>query len=72
MNSIFAKEAPEIIAILEKATFPLAEINSSLAYMTDKQVDATAAAKIFLQTKADIWGSWVSADAKARIEAAVK
>lgn len=40
--------------------------------MTDKQVDATAAAKTFLQTKADIWSSWVSADAKARIEAAVK
>ncbi|EPR07346.1 ABC transporter substrate-binding protein [Agrobacterium sp. TS43] len=72
VNSTFAKEAPDIIAILEKATFPLTEINSSLAYMTDKQVDATAAAKTFLQTKADIWGSWVSADAKARIEAAVK
>ncbi|MBP2572165.1 glycine betaine/proline transport system substrate-binding protein [Agrobacterium tumefaciens] len=72
VNSTFAKEAPEIIAILQKATFPLTEINASLAYMTDKQVDATAAAKTFLQTKADIWSSWVSADAKARIEAAVK
>jgi glycine betaine/proline transport system substrate-binding protein len=72
VNSTFAGEAPEIMEILEKATFPLEEVNASLAYMTDQKVDAAAAAKNFLQTKADVWGGWVSADAKARIEAAVK
>ena len=72
VNSTFAAEAPEIIEILEKATFPLEEVNASLAYMTDQKVDALAAAKNFLQTKGDVWGGWVSADAKARIEAAVK
>jgi len=72
VNSTFAGEAPDIMEILEKATFPLEEVNASLAYMTDQKVDAVAAAKNFLQTKADVWGGWVSADAKARIEAAVK
>lgn len=72
VNSTFAGEAPEIMEILEKATFPLEEVNASLAYMTDQKVDAAAAAKNFLQTKADVWGGWVSPDAKARIEAAVK
>jgi glycine betaine/proline transport system substrate-binding protein len=58
--------------ILEKATFPLEDVNASLAYMTDQKVDAVAAAKHFLQTKTNVWGGWVSADAKARIEAALK
>ncbi|MGQ9371160.1 ABC transporter substrate-binding protein [Azospirillum sp. ST 5-10] len=72
LNSAFAKAAPEIVAILEKATFPLDELNRSLAYMVDKKVDAAAAAKQFLKTKGDVWGPWVSADAKAKIEASLK
>ncbi|OJU05927.1 MAG: histidine ABC transporter substrate-binding protein [Rhizobium sp. 63-7] len=72
VNSTFAKEAPEIIEILEKATFPLEEVNASLAYMVDQKADAVAAAEQFLKTKGDIWGTWVSADAKAKIEASLK
>lgn len=72
VNSTFAKEAPEIIEILSKATFPLDEVNASLAYMVDQKADAVAAANEFLKTKGDVWGAWVSADAKAKIEAALK
>lgn len=72
INSTFAKEAPEIVEILEKATFPLEEVNASLAYMADNKADAVTAAKEFLKTKADVWGSWVSADAKAKVEASLK
>lgn len=72
VNSTFAKEAPEIIEILEKATFPLEEVNASLAYMVDQKADAVAAAKEFLKTKGDVWGAWVSAEAKAKIEASLK
>lgn len=49
VNSTFAKEAPEIIEILEKATFPLEEVNASLAYMVDNKADAAAAAAQFLK-----------------------
>ncbi|MCF3640184.1 ABC transporter substrate-binding protein [Rhizobium sp. TRM95111] len=72
VNSEFAKAAPEIIEILEKATFPLAELNASLAYMADEKADAATAAARFLKEKGDVWGVWVSPEAKARIEASVK
>ncbi|UIK08270.1 ABC transporter substrate-binding protein [Neorhizobium galegae] len=72
VNSTFAKEAPEIIEILEKATFPLEEVNASLAYMVDQKADAVAAASQFLKTKGAVWGAWVSTAAKARIEASLK
>ncbi|WP_404423061.1 ABC transporter substrate-binding protein [Thalassospira australica] len=72
VNSTFAKEAPEIAAVLEKATFPLEDVNGSLAYMADNEVDADVAAKEFLKTKADVWGEWVSPEAKAKIEDSLK
>lgn len=72
INSTFAKDAPEIVEILEKATFPLEEVNASLAYMADNKADAVVAAKEFLKSKADVWGSWVSANAMAKIEASLK
>jgi glycine betaine/proline transport system substrate-binding protein len=72
VNSTFAKEAPEIIQILEKATFPLEEVNASFAYMVDQKADAVAAANQFLKAKGAVWGAWVSADAKAKIEASLK
>lgn len=72
VNSTFAKEAPDIIEILEKATFPLEEVNASLAYMVDNKADATTAAAEFLKTKADVWGAWVSPEARTKIEASLK
>ncbi|CDZ34269.1 ABC-type proline/glycine betaine transport system, periplasmic component [Neorhizobium galegae bv. officinalis] len=72
VNSAFAKEAPEIIEILAKATFPLEEVNASLAYMVDQKADAVTAANQFLKTKGYVWGAWVSAAAKAKIEASLK
>ncbi|WP_332700557.1 ABC transporter substrate-binding protein [Devosia sp.] len=69
VNATFAAEAPELIAVLEKANFPLAEVNGSLAYMTDNEVDGEAAALEFLKAKQDIWGSWVSDEARAKIVA---
>ena len=72
LNSEFAKQAPEIVDILNKATFPLDDINSSLAYMMDQNVDATAAAAEFLKTKGDVWGGWVSPEARQKIEASLK
>jgi len=72
VNSTFASEAPEIIEILEKATFPLEDVNGSLAYMVDNKVDAAAAAAEFLKTKSDVWGKWVSDEARGKIAASLK
>lgn len=71
VNAGFAAEAPEIIDILKKAEFPLADINASLAYMVDNSADATTAAAEFLKTKGDVWGAWVSPEARAKIEASL-
>jgi glycine betaine/proline transport system substrate-binding protein len=72
VNSKFAEEAPEVIAVLEKATFPIEKINETLAHMVDEQVDAPTAAKRFLNENQDIWSSWVSAEAKDKITAAIQ
>jgi glycine betaine/proline transport system substrate-binding protein len=72
VNSIFAKEAPDVIAVLEKATFPIEEINSTLASMSDEQIEAPEAAKRFLKDKQDIWTAWVSPAAKEKILAAAQ
>ena len=71
LNAAFAKASPEVVAIFEKATFPLDDLDASLASMADKKVDATAAATEFLKTKSDIWGAWVTPDAKEKILAAL-
>lgn len=67
VSSTFADEAPEIISILEKATFPLEDVNGSLAFMSDNDVDADKAAIEFLKSKMDVWGAWVSDEARAKI-----
>ena len=69
VNAEFAKAAPEIIEVLEKATFPLEEVNASLAFMADEKADAAATATRFLKENGDVWGGWVSPEAKAAIEA---
>ena len=71
LNSQFAKASPQLVGIFEKATFPLDDLNASLAYMADKKVDAAAAATEFLKTKSGIWGSWVTPEAKEKILAAL-
>ena len=72
INATFAEEAPELVEVMEKATFPLEEVNKSLAFMADTQSDAAMAATEFLKKKADVWGGWVSEDARAKIEASLK
>jgi len=72
VNAEFAKAAPEIVAILEKATLPLSDVNATLAYMADNKLDGAAAAAYFLKTKSDEWGKWVSPEAKAKIKATLK
>ena len=72
VSTTFSKNAPELIAVLKKATFPLSEVNRSLAYMLEHDVDADFVAERFLKSKADVWGEWVSEQARVKIEASLK
>jgi glycine betaine/proline transport system substrate-binding protein len=69
VSSVFAAAAPEIIAVLAKATFPLAELNANLGAMSRAQRDAKAQALVFLKDKPEVWKPWVGTAIAARIEA---
>lgn len=71
-NKDFHAAAPEVVEILTKAEFPLSEINAALSYMIDNDANGEVAADWFLANKGDIWGNWVSPEARAKIEAAVE
>jgi glycine betaine/proline transport system substrate-binding protein len=72
VSSRFAAAAPEIVAVLELATFPMAELNANLATMAQQQLDARTQAIAFLKARPDIWQPWVSAAMAARIGAALE
>lgn len=72
LNKDFHDAAPEIVEILTKAEFPLADINGVLAYMVDNKVDAAKAADWFLREKPEVWGAWISPEARAKVEAALQ
>jgi glycine betaine/proline transport system substrate-binding protein len=72
VSSVFAAAAPEIVAVLAKATFPLAELNANLATMAQAQREPRAQALLFLQARPDIWQSWVTPAMAARISAGLQ
>jgi glycine betaine/proline transport system substrate-binding protein len=72
VSSVFAAAAPEIVAVLAKATFPLAELNANLAAMAQAQRDARAQALLFLQARPEIWQSWVGPALATRINAGLQ
>jgi ABC-type proline/glycine betaine transport system permease subunit len=72
VSSVFAAAAPEIVAVLAKATFPMAELNANLAAMAKAQRDPRAQALQFLEARPDIWHSWVTPAMAARISAGLQ
>jgi len=54
-----------------KRTFPGAAMNGMLVYMDDNQATGEDAAFAFLEQHEGVWASWVSADAAAKIKAAL-
>ena len=70
-NEEFAKEATELVAVFEKANFPLEIVNGVLAKMQVSGLDAKEAAAEFMAQKTDIWSEWVSVDAKSKILASL-
>jgi ABC-type proline/glycine betaine transport system permease subunit/ABC-type proline/glycine betaine transport system substrate-binding protein len=67
VSNRFAERAPEIIAILEKETFPIATLNANLADRARAERDARGQAEIFLRRNPELWKSWVSPEIAAHI-----
>ena len=71
-SSAFASAAPDIVAAIGKATFPLQQLNANLATMAQEQRAARTQAIDFLRHHAEIWQPWVSADIAARIRSGLE
>jgi ABC-type proline/glycine betaine transport system permease subunit/ABC-type proline/glycine betaine transport system substrate-binding protein len=72
LSSVFAAAAPEIVAVLERANFPLADLNANLATMAQLQRDAKTQAVAFLKARPDIWQPWVGPVIAARIDTGLR
>jgi len=68
----FAERAgTEVMAYLGSRSWSNASINALMAWMTDNQASGEDGAKHFLKENPDVWKKWVSAEAAAKIEAAL-
>ena len=72
VSSKFVAQAPEIIAVLSRMTFPLDELNANLVATAAAQRDAKAQAILFLRQRPDLWRSWVSSSEAQRIDASLR
>ena len=59
------------VEYLSQRIFPGPVMNAMLVYMADEQAGGEDAAIEFLMTQPEIWKSWVSGEAAAKIEAAL-
>jgi ABC-type proline/glycine betaine transport system permease subunit/ABC-type proline/glycine betaine transport system substrate-binding protein len=67
VSAPFAQAAPEIIEVLEKATFPLDEVNRSLSRLAETHASPAAMAADFIKNRVEIWRPFVSEEAYRRI-----
>ncbi len=66
-----ADRAGPAVDYLQKRVFPGPIMNGMLVYMADEQAGGADAAIEFLIQHEDLWTSWVSADAAAKIKASL-
>jgi ABC-type proline/glycine betaine transport system permease subunit/ABC-type proline/glycine betaine transport system substrate-binding protein len=71
VSTPFARAAPELITVLNRATLPLEVLNANLVEMSDSRRDANAQAIRFLKTRGDIWRAWVDPPTASRIAASL-
>ncbi|WP_182084139.1 ABC transporter substrate-binding protein [Aureimonas sp. ME7] len=71
-TSRFAERAGEpVMTYLGTRSWSNATVNELLAWMTDNQATGDDGAKHFLETKKDVWSTWVSPEVAAKVEAAL-
>ncbi len=75
VNTVITKEAQakggDAMGYFGKRAFPADVMGSMLVYMADEQAAGADAAVEFMNTHKDVWKSWVSEDAAAKIEASL-
>jgi len=71
VNTEFSRQAPKLIAFMEKMSMPLNEMNAVLAHMEESGDDSGDVALWFLKNKPDLWTQWVPVDVAERVKAAL-
>ena len=71
ITSDFKARGGAAVKYLETRVFPGPVMNGMLVYMADEQAGGADAAIEFLIKHEDLWSSWVSADAAAKIKASL-
>jgi len=72
VTATFEAREPEIAELLKHMTFTNAQMGEVLAWQEDNNASYEEAAVYFLSTYPDVWGEWLSDDAKANLSALLK
>jgi glycine betaine/proline transport system substrate-binding protein len=72
INSKLEERAPEIVAFLKNYATTLEQNNDFLAFMSDNDGKADAAAIYFLKKYPDVWKSWIPEDVAAKVDKALE
>ncbi|MDO4232403.1 MAG: glycine betaine ABC transporter substrate-binding protein [Lautropia sp.] len=68
VSSQFEKQHPELIAVLKKLQFEPDMLNRMILDMTESRRSGAQQAERFMRERPEIWGKWVSDEARSRLE----
>lgn len=69
VSGAFVEREPEVTALLKNVTFTNGQMGEILAWRLDNNASYDEAAVYFLTNYQDVWGGWLSDDAKAKLAA---
>lgn len=71
-TTTFKAREPEVAEFLQKMTFETGTMSAVLAWKDENNATAEEAAVYFLRTYPEVWSSWLSDDARGKLEAVIK
>lgn len=71
VTTAFSKRAGGAMEYLSARSLTNEEVNTVLAWMTEKQATGEDAAKHFLKDRESVWSKWLPADVAAKVKAAL-
>ena len=72
VSTPFSKQYPQLVEFYQKVDFPIDLLNTTLAQMSEKRTEPRKAAQAFLREQPHIWHAWVTPEAAAKVDAALK
>ncbi|MDO4683596.1 MAG: glycine betaine ABC transporter substrate-binding protein [Lautropia sp.] len=69
VSTRFHQQHPELVAMIERLQFEPALLNGLILEMAQNQRKADAQAEVFLREYPEVWSTWMSQEARARVQA---